>query len=133
MPNQQSHSRRHAFARQRGLCHYCRLPMWLDDHHVFLARYPLTRRQALLRRCTAEHLQPRQDGGGAGRANIVAACAFCNHTRHRAHPPLDPKRYACRVRARLAQGGWLPAEVYRVLVGVVPGPLRQNPEASIGC
>lgn len=92
--------------------------MWLDDIHAFLARYPLTHRQALLRKCTAEHLQPKQDGGGAGRVNIVAACAFCNHTRHRAHVALDATRYARKVRTRLAKGAWLPADVYRVLVGV---------------
>ena len=91
--------------------------MWLDDIHAFLARYPLTHRQALLRKCTAEHLQPKQDGGGAGRVNIVAACAFCNHTRHRARTALSPERYAAKVRARLGRGSWLPLEVLHALLG----------------
>ena len=118
MPTQLAQSRSHAFHRQHGRCHYCRLPMWLDDLPSFLRRYSLTRRQALLMQCTAEHLTPRHKGGRAGRVNIVAACAFCNHTRHRAHVALDATRYARKVRTRLAKGAWLPADVYRVLVGV---------------
>ena len=117
MPTQLAQSRSHAFHRQHGRCHYCRLPMWLDDLPSFLRRYSLTRRQALLMQCTAEHLTPRHKGGRAGRVNIVAACAFCNHTRHRARTALSPERYADKVRARLGRGSWLPLEVLHALLG----------------
>ena len=44
--------------------------MWLDHPDGFRSRYPLTLAQARLLRCTAEHLQARQDGGFEG-AEVV--------------------------------------------------------------
>ncbi len=38
--------------------------------------------------------------------NIVAACWFCNISRHRAKQPLSPYLYGKKVRARLAKGKW---------------------------
>jgi DNA-directed RNA polymerase subunit RPC12/RpoP len=57
-------------------------------------------------RCTAEHLLPRSDGGSDLPENIVAACAHCNHTRHKRKRPPDPKTYRADVMRRVARGGW---------------------------
>jgi len=111
MPTLLARSRSAAFSRQSGRCYYCDLPMWLDHSDGFLSRYQLTPAQARQRRCTAEHLQARQDGGGNGAANIVAACQKCNQARHRSKKALDPDRHRQRVRARVKQGCWHPPEV----------------------
>ena len=97
-------SRFAAFSRQSGRCFYCDLPMWLDDSDGFRSRYRITPAQARQRRCTAEHLQARQDGGSNGAANIVAACWHCNTGRHRRKKALNPDQYRQRVQARLEQG-----------------------------
>jgi hypothetical protein len=111
MPNLLARSRFAAFVRQDGLCHYCEKPIWLGDSVLFRARYSLTESQTRLRRCTAEHLIARKDGGGDGPDNIVAACPLCNWRRHRCANELDPVRYQIRVRARIRSGRWLPMEV----------------------
>lgn len=101
--------RRIAAATAQGfLCIYCRLPMCEGDTHAFARRYGLSLRQALLLRCTAEHLRARQDGGGDSQANIAAACAHCNALRHRARDPLSPLAFAVHVQHRLNRGAWLP-------------------------
>lgn len=97
MTNQVQKSRRSAYARQGGKCYYCGCRMWLNDP-------PGPR--AL--RCTAEHLRARCDGGGNGASNVVAACWFCNRTRHRCKQPLDPEAYRAKVRRQMELGKWLP-------------------------
>jgi hypothetical protein len=92
---------------QGGLCHYCGQPMWTDDPDAFCATHGVPRRKARLFQCTAEHLRARSDGGSEGTTNIVAACLFCNQTRHKAKRPLDPPAYRSRVRRRLDAGRWL--------------------------
>jgi 5-methylcytosine-specific restriction endonuclease McrA len=88
-------SRLLAFNCQGGNCFYCGLPTWLTE-----PKGP----KAL--RCTAEHLTARSEGGSDEPANIAAACAHCNHTRHkRKHPP-EPERFRDEVRRRLRRGGW---------------------------
>jgi hypothetical protein len=65
--------------RQGWLCYWCRLPMLPADH-------PDSRL-----RCTADHVQPRSEGGRTTAANVVAAHRLCNAGRH--HPSLKEKSW----------------------------------------
>lgn len=96
--------RRQAFNRQRGLCYYCEVRMWLNSPEEL----GLPECSAASRRlqCTAEHLVSRSDGGRDSATNIVAACAHCNQTRHRQKRPPEPPQYLAEVRGRVARGGW---------------------------
>lgn len=94
------------FRAQGGVCFYCHQPVWCHDLHDFAQRQGISRRAAALLQATAEHLTPRSEGGLDTLQNIVAACRFCNATRHRAKRPLSPETYGKRVRARLAMGKW---------------------------
>lgn len=91
---------------QSGLCHYCRQPMWTGDPAEFCAHYGLTPKRARWHICTAEHLHARCDGGTDRDDNIVAACRYCNWTRHRSPRPLSPESYARKARKRLECGKW---------------------------
>ena len=92
---------------QDGLCYYCRQPMWSGrDPAAFCASFRVSPRRAALFRCSAEHLTPRSAGSSDEPANIVAACCFCNRTRHLAARPRDPESYARFVQRRLAAGRW---------------------------
>jgi hypothetical protein len=95
-----------SFKAQSGHCYYCQQPMWQGDMAIFAQRYSLSDKQALFLRATAEHLDPRSEGGEVSKLNIVAACNFCNAHRHRSAKALLPERYLLRVRARLAIGKW---------------------------
>jgi hypothetical protein len=105
-------ARTRAAVSQEHRCYYCGLPMWDRDSDDFASEHSITKRQAALLRCTAEHLTARSDGGTNARVNVVAACAYCNSHRHRARQPLDPVRYRERVAGRMKRGRWL--------AGVVP-------------
>lgn len=100
--------RRKAGENQGWQCYYCQLPMWETDPKFFSARYRLSDRAALLFRCTAEHLVAQCDGGRDIEENIVAACLFCNKTRHRKKRPKDAASYASFVRSRIKKGRWHP-------------------------
>jgi hypothetical protein len=80
--------------------------MWLHDPKSFARRHGLTRAEANLLQCTAEHLVARCDGGSDSPDNIVAACRHCNSRRHRRPEPLDPLTYRKHVRRRIARGCW---------------------------
>ena len=108
MPSSLAKRRRAAFDRQNGRCHYCGFPMWLEDPAELSAPFGLSDRESARLQCTAEHLVARQDGGGDAADNIVAACRFCNATRHRLSSPPDPVRYRLRVLCRLNAGRWHP-------------------------
>lgn len=95
-----------AFFRQDGYCYYCDCQMWLANPVPFMAEYGITELQARRLQCTGEHLHPASEGGGTTLANIVAACWFCNVTRHRRAKPQSPSAYRARVRGRMAQGRW---------------------------
>jgi 5-methylcytosine-specific restriction endonuclease McrA len=97
--------------RQHFRCFYCGLPMWSNDVASFAAKYGLSRRLALQLQCTAEHLAPRSMGGTGSSANIVAACAFCNHKRHARPSAPDPAAYKQFVQQRVRRGRWLPASL----------------------
>ena len=100
--------RRAKMRAQQGRCYYCDLSMWEDDG----TEVDCQRRQYPKRlRCTAEHLLPRSAGGQDTAENIVAACLFCNQTRHRAKRPKSSEVYRAHVRRRMAAGRWLAALV----------------------
>ena len=114
MPNHRkslSRPRKHAYQQQHGHCFYCGTPMWLDDHQAFARRHTLSPKQALLLKCTGEHLVAHSEGGSAARSNIVAACWLCNQRRHKAKDPKTPGRYRKFVRSRINKGKWLPFQL----------------------
>jgi hypothetical protein len=82
--------------------------MWLEDPDELSIPFGLTTRESARFQCTAEHLVARQDGGRDAADNIVAACRFCNATRHRLSSPPDPAAYRRRVLFRLDASRWLP-------------------------
>lgn len=114
-----------AFERQHGRCYYCGAPMWNENPADFAARHGLTRGAAERLRCTAEHLLPRQDGGPDSADNIVAACAYCNHTRHRTPRVLAPGDYRQRIQRRLRQRRWHPPKIRQLM----PAPGASRPSS----
>ncbi len=109
-------------AQQHGRCFYCGRAMWEKDPEAFGWVFGVAPAAIPQLRCTAEHLKPRCEGGRNTVRNIVAACLYCNRTRHRAKAPLSPEAYRARVRDRIAAGKWLP------LRG--PGPVGTAPPVS---
>jgi len=107
-----------AASRQAYRCFYCNLPLWDSSPDRFISRYQLSRAQAALLRCTAEHLNPLSQGGSNASDNIVAACHFCNQTRHKARNPLDPEKFRQRVRQKMQQGQWLAGVLPRTVAVV---------------
>ena len=100
---------RHREAKMRaqgGLCHYCGQAMWSGDPGSFRAAFGVSAKGAHLHRCTAEHLTPRSAGGSDRKDNLVAACWFCNVSRHRSRRPLDPADYKAMVRKKVEEGRW---------------------------
>ncbi|MEW4468490.1 HNH endonuclease [Parasphingorhabdus sp. JC815] len=106
MGNQLQKIRTKKMHAQSGLCYYCRQPMCGGNQDNFARRFRITSRQALLLRCTAEHLDARCTGGQDSPQNVVAACYFCNSNRHRSKKPLDPFLYAKKATTRLRSGRW---------------------------
>ncbi|MBW8328692.1 MAG: HNH endonuclease [Thiobacillus sp.] len=80
--------------------------MWTNNPHEFANAYGITLKQARRFQCTGEHLVARQEGGSSAQSNIVAACRFCNETRHRRKTPLPPDRYMRLVHERIKSGRW---------------------------
>lgn len=117
MPTSIARHRIAAFHRQSGRCYYCELPLCMGDAGGYCARYQLTFQQAQRLRCTAEHLDARQDGGRNAARNIVAACLHCNQTRHRQKYPLEPARYRRYVQLCLRRGRWHHPEILSALTG----------------
>lgn len=101
-----AHPRSIAFSRQSGHCFYCNLPMWQCDPSEFIKKYNISVRQAMRLRCTGEHLKARCIGGTASQTNIVAACFFCNHTRHKSKRPLCPGDFKKRIRRLMNAKRW---------------------------
>jgi len=73
---------------------------------AFAAATCTTKRQARERRCTAEHLQAKCEGGTNSSENIAAACGYCNQQRHRFPIPPDPKAYFEYVQQKVLAGRW---------------------------
>lgn len=105
MPSRIQHLRSRAFTRQGGTCCYCGVRMWLESPEELP---PAARTPSVIRsvQCTAEHLQAKSQCGRDAAGNIAAACARCNHTRHRMRPAPDPEKYLDTVRRQVAHGGW---------------------------
>lgn len=95
---------------QNWRCYYCGFPMWQGDPTIFAARYRLPAAALNRFQCTAEHMQPRMNGGEDRRENIVAACQFCNQTRHRMSEVLSPAAFRQHVSKRVRTGKWHPRE-----------------------
>jgi 5-methylcytosine-specific restriction endonuclease McrA len=116
--------RRSAFEQQGGRCYYCRRPMWRSEPDKYAERYGLTRKQASLFQCTAEHLFARRDGGRDEFQNIVAACRFCNRRRHARGAALSPERYKNLVSERLRKHRW---QGRGILIRLANGEADQMP------
>lgn len=114
-------SRSTAFEHQSGRCYYCDFPMWRGSIEQFARLYGITLGQARQFQCTAEHLLARQDGGGDGRSNIVAACLVCNQRRHKRKLALKPDAYRKLVQQRLSHGLWHIARALNTLGAVDDG------------
>lgn len=97
--------RRQAFERQEGRCYYCDVRMWLTSP-AELSGAPKKPSAWPRLRCTAEHLLAQSKGGRDTLDNIAAACALCNHTRHKRKRPPEPKAYQAEVRQRMKRGAW---------------------------
>lgn len=95
------------YAAQGGRCFYCNQPMWSGSPLKFQTAHSVSQRKARWFQCTAEHLLSASDGGPDTPANIVAACKFCNHNRHRSKQPLSPEAYKLKVLGRMELGGWM--------------------------
>jgi hypothetical protein len=107
--------RRSAFENQQGRCFYCKFRMWLNDPGEAFGNAKAPAKVARKLRCTAEHLRPVSEGGKDEPSNVVAACWFCNSTRHRAKKALPPERYVQRVQRRVASRRWHDAAIWRAL------------------
>lgn len=129
MTNRVASLRRQAARRQSYHCYYCNLPMWEKDSTTLIARLSLSKAQALLLRCTAEHLHAKSQGGLDSSANIVAACHFCNRNRHAAKRPLAPHEYKRHVPNRMHSGRWL-ASMLQVTRLLKSGGLEGRPQAD---
>ncbi|TIU41352.1 MAG: HNH endonuclease, partial [Mesorhizobium sp.] len=99
---------------QDWLCFYCRFTMWERDVDAFSKRYGIGKRLANRFQCTAEHLTPVQNGGSNNLENIVAACKFCNQTRHKMRKVPSAEKYRQHVRKRVRAGKWHPRELYQM-------------------
>ncbi|WP_420228749.1 HNH endonuclease [Rhizobium etli] len=85
--------------------------MWETDPNTLKERFRVPGRTVLRFRCTAEHLVAQCDGGRDTEENIVAACQFCNGSRHRKKRPKDAASYASFVRSRIEKGRWHPVRL----------------------
>lgn len=108
MPSSIKSLRSKAYSHQGGRCHYCGFLMWLSGPAEFARSHSLTLPQARRFQCTGEHVVARQDGGGNVASNIVAACLFCNHTRHARKKPIPASTYKALVTSRLQKSKWHP-------------------------
>jgi len=104
-------NRTSAFSNQEGRCFYCNQPMWVNQPESFCNQYRISLKAAQLLKCTAEHVIARKDGGSNQRNNIVAACMYCNKTRHKAKNALSVDKYKARVIQRMGQNKWHPIRV----------------------
>lgn len=104
-----------AFKRQAGSCYYCGFPMWIQQPKEFAGTFRISQGSSARFQCTAEHLVARQDGGSDSSKNIVAACRFCNSTRHRIPSAPDPTTYKKRVQRRVNAGKWHPRHLRNLI------------------
>lgn len=103
--------RRRAFEQQGGRCYYCGVRMWLTSPEE-LSKAPRRCSAWEKLRCTAEHLVAQCEGGGHTAQNIVAACARCNHMRHRFPHAPGPSAYRKLVGRQVERRAWHQQWVY---------------------
>jgi 5-methylcytosine-specific restriction endonuclease McrA len=108
MSSKYSNQRLAAFKKQSGRCYYCRSLMWLRNIKNFALEHNISESEAERFQCTAEHLLARCDGGKNSSENIVAACFFCNSTRHKSKKPLVPHEYKSHIQKRIKKDKWHP-------------------------
>lgn len=106
MPSKYSKFRTSAAKKQQYRCYYCNAPMWTKNLKKYARKHKVSLDQAELFQCTAEHLVARCDGGEDSRTNIVAACKFCNHGRHRRQDAQSPIEHMAFVKERVFMGVW---------------------------
>lgn len=106
MPSSIARIRARAFQLQSGRCFYCTCPMWERSSETFIQTYGLSRGKAMSLRCTAEHLEPRAEGGANSAGNIVAACEICNRRRHQRKIARTPAEHLKHVRRAMRRGKW---------------------------
>lgn len=99
-------ARQAAYIQQDSRCYYCNQPMWLGNPDDFTRRFNLKESQCRKLQCTAEHLHAWKDGGGNGRQNIVAACLYCNQSRHKRRKEMAPQAFKAHVQMRLSARRW---------------------------
>lgn len=116
MPSKFSKQRLAAFDKQSGRCYYCGSLMWLSNGKRFATENKISESEATRFQCTAEHLQARCDGGQNSFKNIVAACRFCNTTRHKCKTPPNPEKYKSHIKRRLKKGKWHPGRLQHVVL-----------------
>jgi hypothetical protein len=109
-----------AAQRQAGRCFYRTFPMLVGTRETPIAEKAPAFLVSRLK-CTAEHLVPKADGGDTTAKNIVAACQYCNRTRHRSKKPRAYGAYQDYVRRRIGGGRWHPHEVRTAIRNHVPG------------
>lgn len=99
-----------SFKKQNGVCYYCGSPMWNKNLEEFAKHNEISVKSAKKFQCTAEHLTAQCDCGSNAYKNIVAACKFCNQTRHKKKKALSPPKYKKYVKRRLSKGKWHSSE-----------------------
>ncbi|AXQ30396.1 restriction endonuclease [Solimonas sp. K1W22B-7] len=104
-----------AFHAQNKRCFYCEFPMWSADPSAFSTKLRKRFKVILRFQCTAEHLDPVSAGGPTTSSNIVAACKFCNQTRHKMGTVLKPEDYRRYVRQKVAARRWHPDWAFHLL------------------
>lgn len=114
MSNNFSKQRLTAFKKQSGRCYYCGSHMWLTNVKKFAFEHNISELEAARFQCTAEHMLARCDGGNNSSENIVAACKFCNNTRHKRKNPLVPNKFKSLIHKRLKKGKWHPHELHHL-------------------
>lgn len=129
MPKNLSRLRSQAASVQSFRCFYCRLPMWAGNPTPFIEKFGLSERQAKLFQCTAEHLTAQCEGGKDTKANIAAACWYCNQKRHRTTKPLEPAEFQKRAQRCVVKGGWFPDGLAAKMAR--EGPTRRVDPATI--
>ena len=106
MPSRLLKYRHEAFLIQAERCYYCGLLMWESSPEGFAKTHEISLSQAQRFKCTAEHLEARQDGGTDAKSNVVAACLHCNQTRHRIRPAPSPNALKKQIAKQLQNNGW---------------------------
>lgn len=116
-----------AYKQQGGRCYYCCVRMWQASPSELGIEHLCTSASGDVR-STAEHLVPKCDGGLDAATNIVAACARCNHGRHKRRRVLDPQAFRVLVRRRIACGRWHQRWVYDA--GLLTRPTAHAPTSQ---